>query len=205
MRRPRPALGRSVTAKKKKNIFNKLFDTKNHQDPFSGSVVVCEQTYRHDETYARLYFCLAWTSQNGFLNISMWNTFVTVVYATYVWNNTEHPLPGNSKVLFASGHFVQYWFVWWTVGVAGSNSIIPARPAVLYTIWPICVAMNATVLCSTPRLPQRVMAPSRDVSYIDGLVVLTSTRSVGKGTPCFMDTEIRFPFHPKLSSAHRLL
>ena len=29
---------------------NKLFDTKFHQDPFSGSVVVCGQTGRNDGT-----------------------------------------------------------------------------------------------------------------------------------------------------------
>ena len=52
-------MGRSATAKKKKYILNKLFITKFHQDPFSGSMVVCEQTDRHEETCAHLNFCLA--------------------------------------------------------------------------------------------------------------------------------------------------
>lgn len=119
----------------------------------------------------------------------------------YAWNNAEGPLPGNSKALPASGKFVQYWFVWWTVGVAGSGSIIPARRVILCSAWPIRVAMHATVLPSTPRVPQRVMAPSSDASNINGLVVLASMKSVEKEMPCFVDTVIRFPFEPRLSSA----
>jgi hypothetical protein len=82
------------------------------------------------------------------------------------------------------------------VRVTGLGSIIPARRVVLCTTWTICAAIHATIVSSTPQLP-----PSSDVSNVIGLVVLTSTRSVERGTPWFMDTEIRFPFDPTLSSA----